>query len=61
VTPEQLAAWQRGLAQAEADFALQPPDDGTLSASLNRYPERTSFKMCLTCHRDRESEACPHG
>lgn len=55
------AAWARGLALAAEELALLPPDDGTMSVSLVRYPERTSFKMCLVCHNDRESARCPHG
>ena len=54
-------AWARGIAEAERQLALQPPADGAISVTLNRYPERTSYTMCLLCHRERGSMLCPHG
>lgn len=60
IDPTQTEAWARGVARAERQLALQPPDDGTISVSLVRYPERTSFKMCLACHWERGSARCPH-
>lgn len=53
-------AWARGIAEAERQLALQPPADGTISVTLNRYPERVTYRMCLLCHRDRDSSLCSH-
>lgn len=58
------AAWERGVAEAEAALALIPPPDGTITVSLDRHgsgDDRPHFKLCLTCHNDRESTRCPHG
>lgn len=58
--PTQTEAWARGIERAAIEAAQRPPDDGTISVSLVRYPERTSFKMCLACHHERGSALCPH-
>lgn len=58
------AAWKRGVAAAEADLALMPPDDGTIDVSLDRHgsgDDRPWFKLCLTCHRDRSTNMCACG
>lgn len=56
----QTEAWAAGVAQAERALALQPPDDGTLGVTLNRYPERVTYKLCRQCHHERGSRFCPH-
>jgi len=55
---EETDAWDRGVALATEHLALRPPEGAWISVSLNRYPERTSWKMCVTCHGDWKS--CPH-
>ncbi len=55
---EETAAWDRDVALATEHLGLRPPPDGSISVSLNRYPERTSFKMCVACHAD--FTTCPH-
>jgi hypothetical protein len=60
---ELTEAWARGIAEAERQLALQAPDDGTVSVSLDRHgsgEDRIYFKMCLACHRERGSTLCPH-
>jgi hypothetical protein len=59
----QTAAWARGVALAESELALLPPDDGTASVSLDRHgsgEDRPYFKLCLTCHHERGSTRCAH-
>lgn len=59
----QTEAYHRGVELAADQLALQPADDGTLSVSLDRHgsgDDPVTFKMCLACHRDRTSSACPH-
>lgn len=59
----QTEAWARGVAAAEAELALIPPDDGTVSVSLDRHrsgEDYPYFKLCLACHHERGSALCAH-
>lgn len=55
-------AWARGVELALAQLALQPPDDHTVSVSLDPpgHGDRTYYKLCQLCGWDRRSESCPH-
>lgn len=54
-------AWARGVALAKSGLAQIPPPDGTITVSLDRHgsgDDRPHFRLCLTCHRDRDSAMC---
>jgi hypothetical protein len=56
-------AFRRGTEAAVARLALQPPDDHTVSVSVEgetSYDDRTFYKMCQLCTWPRASDLCPH-
>lgn len=56
-------AWAAGEAEALRQIALQPPDDHTISVSLDppgHDPDREYFKLCLLCSHKRGSKGCGH-
>lgn len=62
----QTKAWRDGVERARTQLALQPPDDHTVSVSLERGdpsdPGSVEFiKLCKLCGWPRASKRCPHG
>lgn len=55
-------AWLDGVERAKEQLALQPPDDHTVSVSLDPpgHGDRTYYKLCSLCGWARGSERCPH-
>lgn len=60
----QTEAWMRGVELAKAQLALQPPDDHTVSVSLDPpghdLYDRPYYRLCQLCGWARDGELCPH-